>query len=228
MYNEFEDEIWESFLKAAVIENSLNEIKDYPSEQEINRIALPVHYDLRMHKVIKRYRFRKNIEISLRYGRKIASIILLILGISFTAMLFSEDVRAACRNVIVNIYEKYIQFDYVSSNSETVEDLECTYLPDGYYLFESKKDEYGLQLKYKNGSEDTIELFFYFYNSTTHIDNEHYKVSDIQIKENPGKFFESTDAYFINQITWHTEQGAFLLSSSLEKDIMIKIVENIK
>ena len=26
MYNEFEDEIWESFLKAAVIENSLNEI----------------------------------------------------------------------------------------------------------------------------------------------------------------------------------------------------------
>ena len=121
-------------------------------------------------------------------------------------MLFSEDVRAACRNVIVNIYEKYIQFDYVSSNSETVEDLECTYLPDGYYLFESKKDEYGLQLKYKNGSEDTIELFVYFYNSTTHIDNEHYKVSDIQIKENPGKFFESTDAYFMNQITWHTEQ----------------------
>ena len=156
MYNEFEDEIWESFLKAAVIENSLNEIKDYPSEQEINGISLPVHYDLRMRKVIKRYRFRKNIKISLRYGRKIASIILLILGISFTAMLFSEDVRAACRNVIVNIYEKYIQFDYVSSNSETVEDLECTYLPDGYYLFESKKDEYGLQLKYKNGSEDTI------------------------------------------------------------------------
>lgn len=28
MYNEFEDEIWESFLKAAVIENSLNETKD--------------------------------------------------------------------------------------------------------------------------------------------------------------------------------------------------------
>ena len=77
-------------------------------------------------------------------------------------MLFSEDVRAACRNVIVNIYEKYIQFDYVSSNSETVEDLECTYLPDGYYLFESKKDEYGLQLKYKNGSEVRLNYLFIF------------------------------------------------------------------
>ncbi len=130
MYNEFEDEIWESFLKAAVIENSLNEIKDYPSEQEINSIVLPTHYDLRMRKVIIRCRYRKNIEISLRYGRKIASIILLILGFSFTGMLFSEDVRAACRNVIVHIYETYIQFDFVSSNSETVGDLECTYLPD--------------------------------------------------------------------------------------------------
>lgn len=228
MYNEFEAEIWESFLKAAVIENSLNEIKGYPSKQEINGISLPMHYDLRMRKVLKRYRYRKNIELFLRYGRKIASIFLLILGISFTGMLFSEDVRASCRNVIVNIYIKYIQFDYVPSNPEIVEDLECSYLPDGYDLFESKKDEYELQLKYKNGSEDMIELFVYFYNSTTHIDNEHYKISDIQIKQNPGKFFESTDAYFMNQIIWHTEQGTFRLSSSLEKDIMIKIAENVK
>ena len=92
----------------------------------------------------------------------------------------------------------------------------------------SNQKKMNMDCSYKNGSEDTIELFVYFYNSTTHIDNEHYKVSDIQIKENPGKFFESTDAYFMNQITWHTEQGAFRLSSSLEKDIMIKIAENIK
>lgn len=32
MYKDLENEIWESLLKAAVIENSLNEIKDYPSE----------------------------------------------------------------------------------------------------------------------------------------------------------------------------------------------------
>lgn len=29
MYQDLEDEIWESLLKAAVIENSQNEIKDY-------------------------------------------------------------------------------------------------------------------------------------------------------------------------------------------------------
>ena len=36
MNKEFEDEIWESFLKAAVNENSQNEIRDFPSEQEMN------------------------------------------------------------------------------------------------------------------------------------------------------------------------------------------------
>ena len=105
MYNEFEDEIWESFLKAAVIENSLNETKDYPSEKEINSIILPEHYDWRMRKIIKHYRYRKNVEVPLRYGKKIASIVLLIMGISFTALLSSEEVRAACQNVIIHIYE---------------------------------------------------------------------------------------------------------------------------
>jgi len=224
----FEDEIWESFLKAAVIENSLNEVKDYPSEKEINSIVLPAHYDLRMRKVIKRCRYRKNVGIFLQYGRKIASIILLIMGISFSALLSSEEVRAACWNVIVYIYDKYVQFDFLSNDLESVDNLECTYLPDGYYLFESKKNEYELYLKYKNASEDTIELFVYFYNSTTYIDNEHYSVSDIQINEGQGKFFESTDASFRNYVIWHTDQGDFRLLSSLEKDIMIKIAENVK
>ena len=227
MYNEFEDEIWESFLKAAVIENSLNETKDYPSEKEINSIILPEHYDWRMRKIIKHYRYRKNVEVPLRYGKKIASIVLLIMGISFTALLSSEEVRAACQNVIIHIYEKYIQFDFASTDSDTIGNLECTYLPDGYYLLESTKNEYRFQVIYKNDSEDIIELLVYFQNSTTYIDNEHYIVSDIHINGIQGKFFESTDTNFKNRIAWHTEHGDFRLSASLEKGIMIKIAENI-
>ena len=74
MNKAWEDEIWEAFLKSAVIENSLNEIKDYPSESEINNIVLPEHYDLRIRKIIKRCRIHKNAELSYRYGKRIASI----------------------------------------------------------------------------------------------------------------------------------------------------------
>lgn len=96
MYKDLENEIWESLLKAAVIENSLNEIKDYPSEQEINRIVLPEHYKLRMHRILRHYRYRKYAKLSLRYGKKIASVILLIIGFSFTLLLSFAEVRAAC------------------------------------------------------------------------------------------------------------------------------------
>ena len=53
MNKEFEDEIWESFLKAAVIENSQNENRDYPSEQELKKIHIPEHYDLKIRRLIK-------------------------------------------------------------------------------------------------------------------------------------------------------------------------------
>ena len=53
MYNNLNDEIWESLLKAAVEENCLNQIKDYPPIDEINKIILPKHYDLIMRRECK-------------------------------------------------------------------------------------------------------------------------------------------------------------------------------
>lgn len=108
MYNEFEDEIWESLLKAAVMENSLNEIKGYSTEQKINSMILPEPYDLRMRKIIRCCRYHENAETSLRYGKKAASIVLLIMGISFAALLSFEEVRAAYQNVIIHIYMRNI------------------------------------------------------------------------------------------------------------------------
>ena len=103
MYQDPEDEIWESLLKAAVIKNSESEIKDYAQEQEINRIVLPEHYERRMCRILKYYRYRNHIKLSLRYGKKIASVIFLIMGISFTLLLSFGEVRAACQKVIIEI-----------------------------------------------------------------------------------------------------------------------------
>lgn len=104
MYKDLEDEIWESLLKAAVTENSQNEIKDYPSAQEINRIVLPEHYELRMRRLLKRYRYRKCAKLPLRYGKKIASVLLLVMGISFILLLSFDEVRAAYKAVIIEMF----------------------------------------------------------------------------------------------------------------------------
>lgn len=84
MNREFEQDIWEIILKAAVVENSLNESKKYPSIEEINRIELPKHYDVKMRNLIKHYVYRKKLSNAFNVGRKIASIAIIIMGISFT------------------------------------------------------------------------------------------------------------------------------------------------
>ena len=60
MKDNFND-IWEAMLKAAVLENSYNLVKDYPSVEEINKMKLPRQYEMKMHKVIRHY--QKNLRV---------------------------------------------------------------------------------------------------------------------------------------------------------------------
>ena len=80
------------------------------------------------------------------YGKKIASIILIIIGITFVSLLCFEDVRAACKNVIITFYEKYIQFDYTNDNDTRLENLSPKYIPEGFELIQSYSDEWELYI----------------------------------------------------------------------------------
>ncbi len=62
MKDNFND-IWEAMLKAAVLENSYNLVKDYPSVEEINKMKLPRQYEMKMHKVIRHYQKNKSDKI---------------------------------------------------------------------------------------------------------------------------------------------------------------------
>lgn len=228
MYNNFNDAIWESLLRAAVEENCLNEIKDYPPIDEINKIILPKHYDLTMRRLIKRYRFQSKAKAILKSSRKVASWIIIAMGISFALLLQSDEVRAACRNAITYVYEKYIRFDYEpTSNNETVP-FELGFLPEGFHMTQTSSNDRETYVKFENGNGETIQLTCYFQNRTVQIDNEHYLISDISIGDYAGTFFDAQNSTYDNCIVWDTENAYYILQSSLDKDIMTKIAENIK
>lgn len=227
-YKDLQDEIWESLLKAAVIENSQNEIKDYPSEQEINRISLPEHYELRMCRFLKHYRYRKNVELSLRYGKKIASVIFLIMGISFSLLLSFDEVRAACQKVIIEIYDRYIRYSYTSDLSLEDSPVSFGYVPTGYSMAEASFNGIDNFITYQNAHDDSIMLEFDVQKFTILIDNEHYTISNVFIGHYEGTFFESQDSRFVNVLIWDAENYYFQLRSTLNKGEMIKIAENLK
>ena len=228
MYKDLEDELCESLLKAAVIKNSQNEIKDYPSEQEINRIVLPEHYESRMRRILRRYRYRKYAKLSLRYGKKIASVILLIMGISFTLLLSFDEVRAACEAVIIEIYDRYIRYSYTSDLSLENAPISLGYVPEGYSIAEISFNGIDNYVSYQNAYGDFIIVEFDVQKFAILVDNEHYSTSEELICNNKGTFFESGDSDFLNILIWTTENGYFQLRSALEKKEMIKIAENIK
>ena len=179
MYQDLEDEIWESLLKAAVIENSQNEIKDYPPEQEISRIVLPEHYELRMRRILKYCRYRNHIKLSLRYGKKIASVIFLIMGVSFSLFLSFDEVRAACEAVIIEIYDRYIRYSYTSDLSLENTPISFGYVPEGYSMVEASFNGIDSFITYQNAHDDSIMLGFDVQKFTVLIDNEHYTISNV-------------------------------------------------
>ena len=146
MNKEFEDEIWESFLKAAVIENSQNENRDYPSEQELKKIHIPEHYDLKIRQLIRYYNYQVKVKSVMKYCRKIASIMLLFMGFSFALLLQHNEVRAACKNVIIEIYDRYITLIHTSDLPQGKPFVEVEYIPEGFSIIDSSSDD----IKYKN------------------------------------------------------------------------------
>lgn len=81
---------------------------------------------------------------------------------------------------------------------------------------------------YQNIHGDSIKLNYDTKKFSVFIDNEHFIISEVLIGNDKGTFFESQDNRFRNSLIWTTEYGYFHLKSTLKKEEMIKIAENIK
>lgn len=228
MNGESDDILWELLLKAAVIENSLNEIKDYPSDEEINKLILPDRYELKMHRVIKKVKYKKRAISTLKIVRKAIAFASIILGISFAFLLQFEEVRASCHNTIIQIYEKYIQFDFHSDITSQGSAVNIEYVPDGFEEIYRTESLLKTSIEYQNQEGGIILLQYSTKKQALQIDNEHYKIKDVTFDEVNGKFFESIDEKSYNYMVWDINGTHYFIMSSLEEDEIIKIAKNLK
>lgn len=226
MQDNFED-IWDAMIKMAVIENSYNEIKDYPPIKVINQIEIPKRYNAKMNKIVRRYQKKAKIRKSVKYVWRVASLLLIVMGIIFIFILQFEDVRASCKNVVVHVYEKFVQYDFKSlDSSEKL--FEVGFVPEKYHLEIAESNNDGMNITYEDNSGNKIKIFYFNNNRTIYLDNEHYRISDIQINSVVGEFFEANTPGFDNYITWRTDKGCFYITSRMNKATMKKIAESIK
>lgn len=223
--NEFDNEVFEALLKAAVIQNGLMELETYPPDEEIEKITVSDTCDHQIRRMIKNYWLKKRLRRALKVTQKVASFIAIFMGVSFIFLLQFKEIRAACYSLFIEITDKYIQYDY-NSNVDQIP-FEVKYIPEGYYETERTITELSCSLIYQNNIGDRIRIQR-FPNVSYNLDNEHYTIEDITINGAEGSYFSSLDNNFDNILMWHSDNGYYLMHSSLKKNELIKIAENIK
>lgn len=228
MKTEFENELWESLLKSAVIENSLKELEAYPPEKELQKINLPPHYNIVMQKFIRHYQYRKQMRAILKPTKKVASVILIIMGITFSALLTFSEVRAACETVITNIYSRYIEVLFIPNDNPDHKKLEFNYIPNGFELSAEETFDTEYTVKYVNKTGDSFTVTCLSEEYSIYMDNEHYIIQTMEINGSSGTYYKSLDKTFENILTWNNSENFFVLSSTLSETEMLKIAKNIK
>lgn len=228
MGGEDNNDIWESLLKLAATEYANRELEQYPSEEEMRKFVLPDEYDKKMRRWLNRYRIKVNVISLLKPLRKIAAAACIALGVGFAILLQFDEVRAACKEVIVQIYEKYIEFNYQSSVGEQMGDLQINYIPIGYYEEKRTVRKLMTSVEYRSEDNEKIIITCSTEELVHQIDNEHYLVSEASDNEMNLMFFDATENGWDNYLLWQSERGYFSIKASLSKDEMKKIAENIK
>lgn len=228
MGREDNNDIWDSLLKLAAVEYGNRQLEQYPSEEEMQKVILPDGYDKKMRRWINRYSAKVNIISILKPLRKIAAAACIVLGVGFAILLQFDEVRAACKEVIVQIYEKYIEFNYQSSGGEQLGDLQINYIPTGYYEAERTVRKLMTSVEYRSEDNEQIIITYSLEELVHQIDNEHYLVSEESDNEMSLTFFEATENGWDNYLLWQREDGYFSIKASLSKGEMKKIAENIK
>lgn len=223
---ELQDELFESLLKAAVIENAIEEMDEWIDDETIVKgIEVPKSYDDRVMKTYRKMIKKQTMKKWSNRSKKIAVILLTVISGVFGLLLQSDKVRAACYQVIVEFCDKYVGFDF-NSFSESPKKITVGYIPEGYVEIENDTDDFRTFILYQNQWKNEIELKYFFRSPNVTIDNEHYTI--ITYENDTKYFFSSQDENFPNILLWYDDTGCYMLQAQLEKEELFKIEKNIK
>lgn len=228
MYRDPMDDIFESFVRAAVIENGLREAEACPQNDALFDIHLSSKCERSVTRNACKLKRRKKLLRMSKYVQKTAAIAMITVGISFGFFLSSNNVRAACQDVLVRVYEKFVDIGYTQSDYRKCV-FDVPYVSSGYKEIEKDEGYFKSSRIYKNAEGQTLTLKYLNKYVNLQLDNEHYITSNVKDTNLQNvQFSLSTDSNFPNVLFWTTDSGCFTIYAELPKEELIKIAENVK
>jgi len=212
-------------------------IAGLPTNEELKgRHIFSLEFEKNKRKVINKYKQSKKAYYFLirTATRKIITIILVIL-ISLCTTVFSvKALREPVIRFFIETYEKFTRVSYepeiieeLPPPPETIEEIYIpSYLPEEF--LEVRNEVFGLmvQVDYMRNNDEFI-LFKQnvMSNITEELDTEGSIHEEIIIRENKGIFFSNKGW---NTIVWDDGRYNYWLSSTVQKDELVKIAESVE
>jgi hypothetical protein len=207
------------------------EFGSIPSKEEIAKThEYSDKFKAKIQKLIKKSKM-KYIYIFNMQIRRMAAVTMIIIGI-LAASLTVEAIRKPIINFFVTAYEKFSAVFFISDNDSGLyvpEAIEILYspadIPDGYNLEDKIINSILRELFYTNADGDEIMFKQYIISSEITINTEGIITEDIFIRENKGVFYSNMG---LNTILWNDNQYGYLVTGSIDKDVLQAIAESIK
>ena len=94
--NQVSDTVFEALFRQAIIDDFNEEIDSIPTNEQLAKIySFSIDFEIRMKKLFTRDRRRSSFKNAMLYSRKVASILIIVLGLLFGTLLFNKEVRCS-------------------------------------------------------------------------------------------------------------------------------------
>lgn len=225
------DVVFETLFRQAVIDDFNEEIDSIPTNEQLAKIySFSPEFEIRMKKLFIKDRRRSLLKNTMLYSRRVASVLIIVLGLLFGTLLFNTEVRAAVGKVLVEWYEKFTLFTF--NDDEVIDEKKewtLGYLPEGYVEENYKVLGRITSMEFTNNQGEKIRFSYGPEESITNISvvNENHEINSCVILENEAFSISAVDDAFDNGIIWNMDGHTFDLWGKISVDELKKIAESI-
>ena len=225
------DVVFEALFRQAVIDDFNEEIGSIPTNEQLAVIySFSSEFEMRMKKLFVKDRRRSFVKTAMYFSRRVASILIIVLGLLFGTLLFNTEVRATVGKILVEWYEKFTSFTFRDDEiiSEK-KDWTLNYLPEGYAMKNYEVLGRITNIDFINELVDKIRFSYHPEGSIINIsvDNENHKIDRCEILNNEAYCISAVDDEFDNGVIWNMDGHTFDLWGKIPMEELKKIAESI-
>lgn len=170
----------------------------------------------------------------LRFSRRAAIIFLCLIGLNYILIKNVDAYRVQWRNTVTHIQKKFTQYDFVDDKADMQGYIPkdwagryyLTYLPEGYQLSDTSKQDKVAVITYTNPSGEPIIFYQYGQNVSVRVDTENGEITDLNINGDEEAFcLKKEDIVLVN---WRQEDFTFQINAmKISQSEIIKMAESV-